>query len=207
MPEEPGDAEIRQLDAPVGGQQQVARLDVAVNDAAIVGMAQRAAGFDADPRHFPPVERTAAAKLLFQAVAVDQLHRVEQLAFLLAEAEQADDVGVAQLAERFDLGLEAGAEPLFSGQRGREQLDGGRLAGLAVDRLIDRAHAAPAELADDLIRSEPLDFHKNKSNACASRRPADARKKEKFDFCGLRRPAFLETAVPSSAETCNTLAP
>ena len=38
--EEPGDAEIGKLHLALGGQQQVARLDVAMDDAAVVGVAE-----------------------------------------------------------------------------------------------------------------------------------------------------------------------
>ncbi len=147
----------------VGRHQQVARLDVAVDDAAVVGVAQRAADFDADPRHLAPIETPSPPQFLLQAAAVDQFHRIEQVPFLLAEAEQADDVRMVELAEGLDLGLEADAEALFLGQAGGEQLDGGRLARLAMDALVDRAHAAAAELADDLIGAKPFDFHAAKS--------------------------------------------
>ena len=45
----------------VAGQQQVGRLDVAMDDAAVVGVAQGPAGIDADPGHLAPVESAAAA--------------------------------------------------------------------------------------------------------------------------------------------------
>ena len=66
---------------------------------------------------------------------------------------------MVEFAERLDFGLEAAAKALFVSQVGREELDGGRLARLAVDRFVDRPHAAPAEFADDLVGSKAFDFH------------------------------------------------
>ena len=157
--EEPGDAEIGELDAAVGRQQQIARLDVAVDDAAIVGVAQRPAGIDADLGHLAPIEPPSPPQFLLQAAADDQFHGVEQLAVLFAEAEQPHDVGVVELAEGLDFGLEADAEVLLLGKAAGQQFDGRRFAGLAMDPMIDGPHAAPAKRADDPIGAKPFDFH------------------------------------------------
>ena len=145
----------------LGCHEQIAGLDVAVNHAAVVGVAQCAAGLDADPRHLAPLETPPAPQLLLETVAVDQLHSVEQVALLLAKAEEPDDVGVVEFAERFDLGFEPAAKTLLLSQGSREEFHGGRLARLAVDRLVNRSHAAAAKLADDLIGAKPFDFHEN----------------------------------------------
>ena len=166
--EQTRDAEVGELHAAVGGQEQIARLDVAVDDAAVVGVTQRAARLDADPRHFAPIEMPTAPQLLLQTVSIDQFHRIEEQPLLLAEAKKPDDVRVAELAERLDFGLEPAAKPLLASQVGRKKLDGGRLAGLAVDCLIDRPHAAAAKGADDLVGTEPFDFHARKGSGFGS---------------------------------------
>ena len=70
--------------------------------------------------------------------------------------------GMVELAKRLDFDLEAVAKTLFLGQGGGEKFDGGRLARLVMHALVDRPHAAAAQLADDPIRSEPFDFHEQK---------------------------------------------
>ena len=92
------DAEIREFHAPVGGQQDVARLDVAMHDAPIVSMAQRRAHRHADRNHLAPVEVPPASQFLLQTDAVDQFHHVVGLALLLAVSNQAHDARVVQLA-------------------------------------------------------------------------------------------------------------
>ena len=165
--EQPGDAEVGEFQTAVGGQEQVARLDVAVDDAPVVRVAQRPADVDAHLRHLAPIERASPPQFLLQAVAVDQFHRIEQVALLLAEAEQPNDVRMVELAKRLDLGLEPDAKAFFLGQGGGEQLDRGRLARLAVNAFVDRPHAAAAELADNLIGPKPFDVHGTESNAPA----------------------------------------
>ena len=89
----------------------------------------------------------------------NQLHRIVRVAVLNAVAEQADDVGVLEFFERFDLGAEALAETLLVGQVRVEQLDGGRVVSLDIDRLVDRPHSAAAELFDDLVRAKLFELH------------------------------------------------
>ena len=125
--EEAGDAEIGELHLPVGRQEQIPRLDVAVDHAAVVGVAQGPGDINADPRHVPPGEGPPAVQLLFQAAAGDQFHGVEEVLVLVAEAEQPDDVRMVELSQGFDFRLEAMAEIGVVGHRGGEQLDGRRL--------------------------------------------------------------------------------
>ena len=149
--EKPGDAEIGKLHLALGGQQQVARLDVAMNDAAVVGVAEGLGHLDADPQHFAPGEDPPAAQLRFQAAAGDQFHGVEEVVALLAEAEEADNVRMIEFAEGLDFGLEALAEVGLVDEGLGEELHGGRLAALGVDPFIDGAHAAAAEFPPDSV--------------------------------------------------------
>ena len=50
-----GQAEVGHPDGPVGVEQQVRRLDVAVEDPLVVGVLQGVGHLDADPRHALPV--------------------------------------------------------------------------------------------------------------------------------------------------------
>ena len=158
--EQPGDPEIRELDLPVLGQQEVGRLDVAVDDPPIVGMSQRPAGLDADLGDLPPREHPAPPQLLFQAAPVDQLHGVEQDPILFAEAEELHDVGVVELPQGLDLDREALAKIGLVGQRGRQDFDRRRLVGLDVHAFVDRPHAAASQRPTHAIRPKLLRFHR-----------------------------------------------
>ena len=126
--EQTSDAEVGEFDVALGGHQEVAGLNVAMDHPTVVCVAERAADFDGDPCHLAPIEMPAMPQFLFQAVPLDQFHRVEQMPFLFAKPKQPHDVGMIELAERFDFGLETIPKTLLLGQVGREEFDGGRLA-------------------------------------------------------------------------------
>jgi len=77
LPKRRGDAEVGEFYLAACGQEQIARLDVAVDYAAVVGVAECAADFDDDADNFPPIEAPAATEFFLQAVAVDQFHGIE----------------------------------------------------------------------------------------------------------------------------------
>ena len=114
--------------SPSVGEQQIGRLQVAVDHAVVVGMLQRAGQLDAEPGRFAPIEAAAGLQLVFEIRAVDQLHGVEDTPCLFAEAVEPDDIRVLELLERFDFDFEPLAKALFHGQVGIENFDGRRLA-------------------------------------------------------------------------------
>ena len=92
----PGDAEVGQLHQPVLADQDVGRLDVAVDDLGLVGdpECQRAL---ADHRaNLFGRERAVVADQLREGFAVDELHDEEGEALVLAVVEERGDVGVDQ---------------------------------------------------------------------------------------------------------------
>ena len=91
-----------------------------------------------------------------QRLAVDVLHRVVVDAVLLADGEDRHDVRMVQLGGRLGFVAEAGDLPLVEHRGERQDLE--RHA--AVERnllgLVDDAHAAAADLADDLVVADLL---------------------------------------------------
>ena len=152
--EEARDAEVGELQHPSLGQQEIAGLDVAMDYAAVVGVPQGPRDGNAELGHLPPGKHAAAAKLLLQAAAGHELHRVEDLLLVLAKAEDLHDVRMVELSQRLDLGLETVAEVGLLGHVGGQQLDGGGLARRVIDPHVDRAHAATADSADDSVRAK-----------------------------------------------------
>ena len=116
-----------------------------MDHAAVVGVPQCPGNGDAELGHLPPLKRSAAAELLFQAAAGHEFHRVEDMFLILAKAENLHDVRMVELSQRLDLGLETVAEIGLLGHVGGQQFDGGRLARRVIDAQVDRAHAAAAE--------------------------------------------------------------
>ena len=143
----------------LAGQQQIRRLEIAMDHAVVVGMLERLGEHDAEMGRLAPVEPAAGLQLVLEIRPLDQLHHVIEMPLLLAKAIQANDVGVLELLEGLDLGLEPLAKPLFDGQPGAEDLDGRHLAGLDVLALIDGPHPAAADPLADAIGSQMIEFH------------------------------------------------
>ncbi len=138
------DAEVGQLQDAVVAQQHVARLDVAVHDAVLVGVGQRIA--DRGHRaHDGGVVEHALAEGARQVVAAHQLEDHVDVVVVLDALEQPDDGRVVE--RRGDPHLAPGAplEALVAGDR----LQRDRVAAGLVDRLEDGTRAADAEHADD----------------------------------------------------------
>ena len=147
----------RPRDAEVGHQgvavleQDVLGLDVAVDDAVLVGVGQRFRGLAGD------LDRVVEGKLLLpvqavpQGLALDERHDVVEDAVRLARVVQAEDVGVLQVGGDPDLAEEAvGADG--GGELGPQDLDRD-LAAVRADPVarIDRGHAAFADQSLDLV--------------------------------------------------------
>src|SRR5207247_10649927 len=85
--------------------------------------------------------------------------------------ERRDDVRVAQLADRLRLLGEALGERRVAGGLRREDLDRDEAAERGPITLVDGAHAARADLLDDVVGAEPapgLDGHEIDSTLNAS---------------------------------------
>ena len=112
------------------GLQQVARLDVAVDDAGAVGVVEPVAGV-ADRAHgLPDVELAALAQEVGAGGPVDVLHDdvVAAAVRVLAGVEDLHDVRVLEARGRERLAAEARDEGLVVGEVLGEQLHGHRAA-------------------------------------------------------------------------------
>ncbi len=146
-PEVGDDRLLGVVDEDVGG------LEIAVDDASLVRGAKA--------RHDLPGERQRAGhrQLAFRGQqtreigAVDERHRDVLDAVDLAHVVDADDVGMRDLPREHELALEPSLQ-LLRGQRIRIRLDHlerERQPQLGIPDVINGAHPAHAEQADDLI--------------------------------------------------------
>ena len=97
---QPGQAEVGDLEVPGLRQQQVLRLDVAVQDAAAVGVVQGIAEGQEQAQDLPrhPGRRAAFAEVR----AVDEFHHEEVAALVSAAVDDGDDVRWLRLARAED---------------------------------------------------------------------------------------------------------
>ena len=146
LPQRAGDPEIGDERGAVPREQDVLGLDVAVDDAVLVGVVERARGLGGDAEGVFERELALAAEPVAQRFALDERHGEPQLAGRFAGVEHGQDVGMLEPGGEVDLALEAlGAER--GGKLGEEDLEGDGPVVAEVVREIDDRHAAAAELA------------------------------------------------------------
>ena len=156
--EELGDPEIEQLRDAVGGDQDVARLEVAVDDQVLVGEVDRRADLPEELAAARWVGSFRVVAILVDRLPLDVLHDEVGAAVLGGAAvEQLGDVRVVEVGEDLALGAEA-ADDLVRVHAAPDELEGDLLLELLVGplRQVDRAHAAPAELAHHPVGADAL---------------------------------------------------
>ena len=138
---------------PSAVEQDVGRLQVAVDDAARRG---RACIAPASVSHQRPPPRAAAAacraSLPVEAAAGAELQREERPAVVLADLVDLHDVRVLQPGDRLRLGRGSGpARPPPAWPPARIIFSATTRFSAALPGLVDDAHAAAAQLAQDLV--------------------------------------------------------
>ena len=149
------EAEVEQLHLPVRRDHGVGGLDVAVDDAARVGLLQRRGHLLPevdDPVH---VER-AAREELAQVLALDVLHGDEVRPVVDADVVDVRDVRVVEGRGGARLALEPLAVDLVDGQLRGQHLDRDGAVEPRVPRPVDLPHAAGARGGEDLVRAEAV---------------------------------------------------
>ncbi len=138
-----GDAEVEQLGrraGRLGRDDHVLRLDVAVDDAAVVRVVERVGETEADPQDVAVAERAVALERR-QRAAADQLGDQEPLAAGLAGVEHRHDPRVVEPRRRQRLALGT----LGHRARSRDDLDRHEPVESFVARREDRAEPAGAQ--------------------------------------------------------------
>jgi len=140
-----GDAEVRDLHPAARVEQDILRLDVAVQDAFVMGELERLTNL----RHqHHGLLRGEPARLhrLAQVHAVNELHQQKEEPARLAEVIDRDDIRVVEPGQNPGLAVEAFGECGIGGQRLRQELERNQAVEPRLAGLEDDAHAA---LADD----------------------------------------------------------
>jgi hypothetical protein len=152
---DPGQAEVQDLHPPVRRHHHVGGLQVAVDDALLVGRGQSVREGRSD-RHQALDRHPALGDELVERLPLDELHGQEVDALGLLDGVHGDDAGVVEGGERLRLALEA-LEPLRArGHLGRQHLEGHVAPELRVGRAVDLAHPAGAERRGDPVVGERL---------------------------------------------------
>jgi len=146
---------VGQFGDALAGDQDVVRLDVAVDDAVFVGVRQAFGDLEDDLGGALGFEGPGAVDDVAHAEPVHVLHGEEVESGILSDGQAAHDVLVLELDGRLGLAEEAGEEGALAGQLEGEHLDGHALF-IGPQGHPDAAHAALAELADDGVVAQFL---------------------------------------------------
>src|SRR5262249_32623786 len=135
-------------------EEDVPGLEIAVQDALLVRDLERARDRIEDRERVERVdlvpELLDVGEVLVERLALEQLHReVDGARDVLPEAVDAHDARPPQDLERLRLAPEAHGVLGIVGDLAAQELDGDRLAGLEIDRAVDDAVRALAELLAD----------------------------------------------------------
>ena len=147
----PREAEVEQLHA-VGGQEDVGRFQVAMDDPARVQRGERGQHAQTDRHRLRRAQRPLSQPL-GQRFAFEQLHRDEQPAAVLADFVDLADVRMVDARRRPGLAPQALPRRLVVGER-RQRLHGDGALETIVARRVDDAHAAFPQLAFDRIAAD-----------------------------------------------------
>ena len=143
------DAEVRDLHRARFVDEQVLRLDVAMDDAVIVGALQRLADGRHDAERLLRREAFGLQELA-QIHAIDELHEQKVEAARLPEVMHADDVRVIQRGERMGLLFKPCRKLRIIRPLRCEQFQRDEAVQRFLPRLVNHAHAATTEAFEDL---------------------------------------------------------
>ena len=158
------EAEVEDFDRPVRAQNDVLRLQVAVNDVLIVRRFERVGQLARDrqrvdlqraaARRRGTALRTAPGDDRRQRRAVDELHDQRQAAAGVLDAVDLRDVRMVQRGEDLGFALEA-RQPFLIGSEGRgKDLDRNAALQPGIARAVDLAHSAGAEQRVDVVDAD-----------------------------------------------------
>ena len=147
--EELGQAEVADLGDPVGGQEDVAGLEVAMDDPGLVG-GVHGAGEGLDQRGGLARGHGLLGQPLGKAAAFGEFEREIRSIVVLADGVDGDDVRMTQPGDGVGLGLESLDLVLSRELSLGNRLDRHDAAKLLVAGLVDDAHAASTQLAEKL---------------------------------------------------------
>jgi hypothetical protein len=134
-------------------EEDVARFEVAVDDPLAVRLVERIGDLTGDVERLFDRQRTFVEPLA-QRFPVEVLHHQVRRAVSVADVVEGADVRVVQRGDALRLAIEPRLELGIVGQPSRQDLDGDGALEPRVAGLVDLAHAACPERADDLVRTE-----------------------------------------------------
>src|SRR5581483_2440212 len=143
-------AEVQHLSLPARRNENVCRLDVAVDYAGGMRCIQGIGNLDRKRQNRVQLQGPASDAVL-ERTAFQKLHGNEVLAVVTADVVNGADVRMVERRSRPRFALKALQRLWIASQRIRKEFQSDVAPKAAVLRLVDHAHAAAAQLRDDVI--------------------------------------------------------
>ena len=144
-PVQPGQPHVEDLDHTLRRQQEIVRLDVAVDQAALTGVLQSLRCLEGIIARLVHRQRPIPCYQLRQVGPLHVLHDEQMRTIYFVGVEGADDVRVVELGGGADLALEAAHRVGVVEAFLADELEGDDVTELPVAGLEDLAHAARAQ--------------------------------------------------------------
>ena len=145
------DAEVGDLDAAVLQDHDIVRLDIAMDNAAAVGVLERLGDLHGEMQRLAPVEAALLLQILLERDALDQLHDDIVHVAGAGHVVNADDIRVRQHGDGLRLRMEAAAELLIARELILEDLHGDQAVQTVIQCFIYNCHPACPDDLEDLI--------------------------------------------------------
>ena len=152
------EAEVEHLDAAVGGDHDVGRLEIAVDDALVVRGGQCVGDRERD-RHQAFTGQTAVGNQSIERLTLDQLHREEVDAVRFLDRIDRDDVRMVEGGDGAGLALEAGEPVGIAGEIRGQHLERDLATELRVAGAIHFAHTACPERRSQHVMTKPRTWY------------------------------------------------
>ena len=178
-----GQAEIEDLHAPVGGQEDVLGLQVTVDDSFFVRGREAVRDLDPDLDGAALRERRAL-EARAQALSLQELHDGEGDALARYEIVYCQDIGVVQGGHRVGLAFEPGERVGVLRERFRQDLDRDEAVQFRIACFVHLSHAARAEGREDLVGAESRSRSQHVPPAQSPRTGPFARRGSEFHCVG-----------------------
>ena len=137
-------------------EEDVGRLEVAVDHAALVGVLDGLGDLADQPGGLARGQRTVG-KALGEALPLDETHLKVMLALVLANLVDRHDAGMVEVGGRLGLAVEPLDVGLIGELAGEDHLECDGPVEADLPGLEDDPHAAAGDLADDLVVAEVAD--------------------------------------------------
>ena len=145
------DAEVGHLHTAVPQHHDVLGLDVPVDDAPAVGVAQALHDLSDEVERLSPVQLAPPLHILLERDAVDQLHDDVFRLTALGHVIDRDDIGMRQHGNRLGFGVKTAAEVRILGQVALQDLHRHQTVEAMTLGLVDHGHTAGSDALENLV--------------------------------------------------------